>query len=263
MSRAGRFEERYAPGWTGDAVSMMRSRSSSRLAFLAPHLREGMRVLDVGCGPGTITAAIAEAVGFDGAVVGVDLHEGQIEEARRLRQEAGLNQLSFEIGSVYRLPVGDGEYDIVFAHGLFEHLARPHVALVEVKRVLKPSGLVAICSSDWSGAEVEPMTPDVTRALRGHFLLRRKAGGDPYAGGFVPGLLRSGGWHHIEVSSDFYADLSYTGLARYIEARLEAAADEQAADRLIGEALAGARRWREGPEGTFRQCWVACVAQRP
>lgn len=263
MRRVARKEERYAPGWTRDALTMMRSRSSSRFAFAAPHIADGMRVLDIGCGPGTITAAIAETVGPNGEVLGVDVHEGQIEEARRLPRVRALRQLSFEAGSIYRLLVEDRSFDMVFSHGLFEHLARPDEALVELKRVVKPGGLVAISSSDWGGAEIDPLNEDVTAALRGHFHLRRKAGGDPYAGGSLPSLLQAGGWDLLDTSSSFHADLTYGELARYVKTRLEAATRQQEPDELLADALEAARRWSRAEDGTFRQQWVACVARRP
>lgn len=62
--------EGYAPGWTRDALTMMSSRrADTTAAFVLPFLRDGLRVLDVGCGPGTITSGLAEAVAPHGIVL--------------------------------------------------------------------------------------------------------------------------------------------------------------------------------------------------
>ncbi len=195
----GAASEGYAPGWAEDALSMMgRRKADTRAVFVLPFLADGVRVLDVGCGPGTITLGLAKAVAPHGFALGIDGQRSQVELATEMIATAGSKNLQFEQGSVYDLPVPGGSIDVAFAHALFEHLGRPADALAELRRVLRPGGLLAISSSDWSAAVLNPRTPDVDAALRGHYLLRRKAGGDPFAGAgwrlwsSRPGSSRSG-----------------------------------------------------------------------
>lgn len=258
--------EAYAPGWAEDAVAIMSSRTANRHAsFLLPFLRRGMRVLDVGCGPGTITLGLAQSVAPEGEVVGIDLEASQVKLARRASRRTGVGNASFQVGSVYALPVASESFDAVLAHGLVEHLARPRDALVELRRVLRPGGVVGVCSSDWSRAVVEPRSADVEAALSCHFKLRRRAGGDPFAGGRVPALTEAAGF--IEVSTTLLdeADLSYRDLAAYVGDRIEAAVQDVDSTERPGflRGAAAARRWGLQEGGRFTQRWVAVTARRP
>lgn len=152
--------ENYTPGWTTTAVDFMRRRTlASHAPFLLPHLRGGVDVLDVGCGPGTITREIA-AVVSPGGVTGVDLSIEQAEESGPIP-----GTVRFVEGSAYELPVPDGSVDVLFAHALLEHLARPAEALAEFRRVLRPGGLAALCSPDWGGFILTPPSSAVDDAI--------------------------------------------------------------------------------------------------
>lgn len=169
------IRDRYTSGWGNDALKMMRGwDATTRAGFVFPLLRNGMRVLDLGCGPGTITRGLAQAVAPNRLAVGVDLR----------RDGADV------LGSVYAPPVRSGSVDVAFAHGLAEHLGDLPLALAELYRVLRPGGLLAIASSDWSGAVLDPRTQDVESALQGHYLRRYAAGGDPFTGGRRPRSAR-------------------------------------------------------------------------
>src|SRR5215831_17864683 len=120
------------------------ARSSRRnAAFFLPHLRPGMSIVDVGCGPGAITIGLAEAVA-PGAVIGVDLDQDQVSRAEALAAERGVANVQFQVGSVYELPFADSSLDAAFAHTLFMHLDKPAAAAAEVLRVLKPGGVLGV-----------------------------------------------------------------------------------------------------------------------
>ena len=84
-------------------------------AYLLPHLRAGMQVLDVGCGPGTVTLDLAEAVGASGAVVGVENVVGPLEQARRNAVARGDQRTRFELADVMGLPYAAASFDVVHA----------------------------------------------------------------------------------------------------------------------------------------------------
>lgn len=259
-------DEGYAPGWTDDAVAMMSSRNANqRATFLLPFLTSGMRVLDVGCGPGTITLGLAQSVAPEGEVVGIDVEASQVELARQAVRRTGTGNVSFQVGSAYALPLADESFDAVLAYGLVEHLARPPDAFAELRRVLRPEGVVGVCSSDWTGAVVEPRSADVNAALSCHFELRRRAGGDPFAGGRLPALTEAAGFVEVSTTLLDEADLSYGGLAAYVGKRIEGAVqDADATERTdLLRGAAAAQRWGRQEGGRFTQRWVAVTARKP
>jgi SAM-dependent methyltransferase len=206
--------------------------AEERAGFLLPLLQEGMRVLDIGCGPGTITE------GLPGFVVGVDLVVDRLPRTGR-----------YVAGSGYRLPIATGCVDVVFAHALVEHLGNPVAVLTEARRVLRPGGLLALSSSDWSGAALHPMTDDVRLALDAHHDLRRESGGDPFAGGALVKLARAAGFAVRSARLHDRVDLGYRQLARYIAGRVPP-----------GPAREAALRWASGEDGTATQRWVEVIA---
>jgi SAM-dependent methyltransferase len=244
----------YAPGFTDDVRGMLDARrADEHAAFLLEHLSSGDRVLDAGCGPGAITLGLAQAVGPHGLVVGVDAEPSQVEAARRAAHAAGVVNVRFEVGRAESLARPDAAFDAALAHGLIEHLAEPLTAVRELRRVVRPGGLVALCSSDWSGARVEPSTPDVVTALAAHRELRREAGGDPDAGARLATLAHEAGLEVVSESAELRADLGYAELARYVGRRLAAAGRRDEA--------AAASRWLALGEGTFEQRWVSVLAR--
>jgi SAM-dependent methyltransferase len=112
-------------------------------AFLAPHLRPGMRLIDCGCGPGPITVDLARLVA-PGATIGVDTSEVALAEGHKLAGERTVGNVAFQAASVYRLPYPDGSFDAAFACALLQHLATPLAALSGIRRVLRPGGVLGI-----------------------------------------------------------------------------------------------------------------------
>lgn len=110
-------------------------------------LKTGAHVLDVGSGPGHLAYEIAQVIGPDGRIEGVDSAEGSVETG--LRRCAGLKNASFTLGDVYDLPYDDGTFDTVISSQVFEYLDDVPKALGEVFRVLKPGGQVLIHGTGW------------------------------------------------------------------------------------------------------------------
>src|SRR5260370_21611048 len=103
---------------------LWRGRAPSEAAFFPPALKSGLRLLDCGCGPGTLTAGLAQLVA-PGQVVGVDADAGQIDLAQKNAAKLGLTNATFRVADAYSLPFADGEFDAVFAHTLLQHLPDP------------------------------------------------------------------------------------------------------------------------------------------
>ena len=223
-----------------------------------------MRVLDVGCGPGSITLGLGRAVQPGGAVVGVDRDPGQVSLSREAAVADGVTDASFEVASVYDLPFADAAFDAVLSYALFEHLASPIDAAREIFRVVRPGGVVGVASSDWGAARIEPRTPDVDLALTWHLKLRALAGGDPTAGRKLPSILATVGLVDRTVHEHSHTDMTYGVYGAYIADLLErAAGGASEPDRFeLTVAAAAARRWA-GESGEVTQAWVAVLARRP
>lgn len=136
----------------GHHESVLRSHrwrtAANSAAYLLPQLRPGMSLLDVGCGPGTVTADLAAAVA-PGEVVGIDASGAVLEEARGVASERGLANATFAVADAYALPFVDATFDVVHAHQVLQHLTDPVAALREMRRVARPGGLVAVRDSDY------------------------------------------------------------------------------------------------------------------
>ncbi|MFD7924252.1 class I SAM-dependent methyltransferase [Streptomyces sp. NPDC059740] len=147
------------------------------LGSLQPHLR----VLDVGCGPGTITADLAALVP-DGEVVGLEHAAGVLEQARATARDRGLTNLSFAVGDVHALEYEDGSFDVTHAHQVLQHVGDPVQALREMRRVTKPGGLVAVRDSDYPAMTWFPAVEGMDAWLDLYLRVARSNGGAPDAG---------------------------------------------------------------------------------
>lgn len=197
--------EAYTHGYNGQANRVMSQRTAATdAAFLLPHLRPGMRLLDCGCGPGSITVGLAGVVA-PGEVVGVDIGPVQVEVARALAAAEGVANARFEVGSVYALPFPDASFEAAFAHTVLEHLADPVAALREVRRVLKPGGVIGVRDGDWGGRVIAPPSPLVEEGYALYARLWVLNGGNPNRGREHRALLREAGFGRIVASASVSA----------------------------------------------------------
>ncbi len=169
-------------------------------AYLIARLTPGADILDVGCGPGTITADLAGRAA-PGRVVGVDAAGDVLAEAREAAARRGLSNLSFEVGDVYRLAFGDGSFDVVHAHQLLQHLSDPVAALKELRRVCRDGGLVAARDSDYGGMIWYPDHDDLAEWLALYRQVARAIGGEPDAGRRLLSWAQAAGFAGIEASA--------------------------------------------------------------
>jgi ubiquinone/menaquinone biosynthesis C-methylase UbiE len=191
-----RYSQRANPGF--EAALALRT-AAKEGAFFLPYLRPGMRVLDVGCGPGSITLGLAEAV-TPGEVVGVDVQPSQVAQAQALSAARGVRNTRFEVADVYRLPFPDGSFDAVLAHVVLMHLRAPVHALAEMRWVLRPGGIVGVRDCDWGGRIHAPATPLLEQWYALTVRIRQHNGGDPFLGRHHRRLLLEAGFVRAEAS---------------------------------------------------------------
>ncbi len=118
----------------------------------------GMRVLDVGCGPGDVSLTAAELVGPDGAVVGVDVNPAIIETARDRARAAGFSNVEFRVGDARTLDVGS-DFDVLMGRLVLMYMGDPSEALRELSTRLRPGGIVAFQEAEFSYYRKQPDTP--------------------------------------------------------------------------------------------------------
>jgi SAM-dependent methyltransferase len=177
--------ERAARYTHGHAESVLRSHRwrtvDNSAAYVAGRLVEGADVLDVGCGPGTITIDIARRVA-PGRVVGLDAAPDVVDAARDAAAEAGVTNLELAVGDVYALEHGDDAFDVVHAHQVLQHVADPVAALREMRRVCRPDGVVAARDSVYRAMSWYPTSAPLDRWLAVYCAVAEANGGEPDAG---------------------------------------------------------------------------------
>jgi ubiquinone/menaquinone biosynthesis C-methylase UbiE len=163
-------------------------------AYAVSYLVPGAHVLDVGCGPGTITVDIARRVA-PGRVVGVDASPAVIEQARR--DAEGVATLEFATGDAYTLDLPDASFDVVHAHQVLQHVPDPVGALREMRRLCKPDGVVAARDSDYGAFTWYPETPGLDAWLALYQRIARSNRGEPDAGRFLLKWAHASGFAEV------------------------------------------------------------------
>ncbi len=191
----------------GHHASVLRSHewrtAENSAAYLLPHLRAGLRVLDVGAGPGTITIDLAGLVA-PGDVRGVDAAADVIAKAAALAEERGIPNVSFAVDDAYALDAPDGAYDVVHAHQVLQHLARPVDALREFARVLAPGGVVAVRDVDYEGVIWHPRVPALDEWLEVYLRVHRGISGEPAAGRALKAWAHEAGFRDVTASASVW-----------------------------------------------------------
>lgn len=165
----------------GHSEAVLRSHgwrdASNSAAYLLPRLKPGLSILDVGCGPGTITADLATRVA-PGRVLGIDMAATVIGAAQAAGGPANLH---YAVGNVHHLGEPD-TWDVVHAHQVLQHLEDPAAALREMIRVCKPGGTVAVRDADYAAMSWWPLVPGLDRWQHIYREVARINGGEPDAG---------------------------------------------------------------------------------
>jgi len=189
------MNDRYTHGHNASVVDAHATRSiANSAAYLEPHLRPGLSLIDVGCGPGSITAEFAGRLGPD-AVLGVDTSRDVIALANERYSDSGA---SFQVMDGYALEIEDDRYDIAHAHQVLQHVSDPVAALREMKRVVRPGGIVAVRDADYAGMHWAPHSPAMDHWLSVYRQVAHANEAEPDAGRHLIRWAREAGFEAVE-----------------------------------------------------------------
>lgn len=252
--------------------SQMRATAENNATFLLPYLRPGMRLLDFGCGPGSISVGLAEAVA-PGEMHGLDMDETQIELARAESASAGLDNAIFHVGDVTDMMFEDNFFDVAHCRNVLMHVPDTAAVLAEVKRVLKPGGIIAcremIIGSGFSHPELGilgrswDMFEDLIRANDGH----------PQMGKDMKGHIQEAGFADLGMNASFSVystpeeiTFMHGVIDRWFLSQdvMEVAVKYGAStERLVNDLRVAFDRWKDDPAAFFAFAYGEAIARKP
>lgn len=195
---------RYTHGQHSSVTDSYRWRNAANsAAYALAEMTPGASLLDIGCGPGTITVDLAQRVA-PGRVVAMDVSAAAIELARATAEEHGVTTIEFRVGDVHDLELPDASFDIVHAHQVLQHVADPVRALAEMRRVTAPGGVVAACDSDYSAMYWYPQPPELDEWMDLYQRAARTNGGEPDAGRRLRAWAREAGFSDVAYATEVW-----------------------------------------------------------
>ncbi len=193
----------YTHGHHHSVVSAHARRGAEDSAgYLLPHLRPGLDLLDVGCGPGSITLDLHRRV-EPGRVVGLENSEDALQFARAAAEEQG-RDIEFVLGDAYALDFPDASFDVVHAHQVMHHLEDPVAALREMGRVCRPDGVVAVRETDYGAMTWFPESEGISDWLATYRQVSRSNGAEPDAGRRLVSWCRQAGFTDVRPSASVW-----------------------------------------------------------
>ncbi len=247
----------YTHGHHESVLRAHRWRTAANSAgYLLDHLRPGMSLLDVGCGPGTITADLARRVA-PGRVTAVENAPEVLRTARRETEPAG--SVGFVAADAHALGLAAGVFDVVHAHQVLQHVADPVRVLREMRRVCSPTGVVAVRDSDYGAFTWYPQLPELDEWLALYQRLARSNGGEPDAGRRLLSWCLQAGFHDVTPSSSTWCFATPQDREWWGQLWADRVAHSRFAEQALSSGLArrddleriadGWRAWASAPDG--------------
>ena len=263
----------YTLGYNQEILETeLRAIAETSAAFLLPHLRPGLRLLDFGCGSGSVSIGLAKAIA-PGEMHGVDMEESQIELARSMAASQDRDNAIFHVGDVTDLEFEDSFFDVAHCLNVLMHVPDTAAVLSEVRRVLKPGGIIAcrelICESCF-------IHPDFTIQRRSWELfedLVRADDGHPQMGKDMKGHIKEAGFVDIRMNASFSV-YNYPEEIAFIHRLVsnwflspevsEAAMKYGASSaKLVNDLKVASDRWKEHPGALFAFAFGEAIAHKP
>lgn len=263
----------YTMGFSEEFLeSLRRYTAETNAGYLLPYLRPGLRVLDFGCGPGTISVGLARAVA-PGEMHGLDMEESQIELARSVARVGGQDNTTFHVGDVSHLDFEDNFFDVAHCHNVLMHVPDTLAVLTEVKRVLKPGGIIGcremICRSSFT----HPDFGVIRRAWDMFEDLLAADDGHPQMGKDLKTRLLETGFSNVQAAASFDTynaprDIEFIfRLAGgwFLSPEITEAAIKYGAatEKLCNDIRVAYEKWKEHPGAFLGVAYGEAVANKP
>ena len=263
----------YTMGYSEEILkTQLRATAETSAAHLLPCLRPGLRLLDFGCGPGTISVGLAKAIA-PGEMHGVDMDESQIEQARSVAASQGRYNATFHVGDVTELKFEDNFFDVAHCRSVLMHVPDTAAVLSEVKRVLKPGGIIACREMICESAFTYPDFGIMGRSWDMFIDLLEADDGHPRMGKDMKGHMLDAGFANIRMGASFSVYNSPEEIAsiyRLISQWLlspevtEAAIKYGASSKqLVDDLKVAYDRWKEHPGALFTFAYGEAIANKP
>lgn len=263
--------EAYTLGYGPQATASMAVRTAqNHAAFFLPHLQPGMRLLDCGCGPGTITFGFTDIIA-PGLAVGIEVEASLAGLAREAAHYREIRCAHFAAADIYNLPFEVAYFDAIFISAVLGNLREPVRGLREAYRVLKPGGLIGLKEFDHGGDLLHPTDPWLEAYDALYRRLRRANGHDPESGRKAGAWLLEADFHDLKVSACYASATNPRGLQHLAEVSItmlaETWGDEYmkrgwaTADdiRHMGQAW---RKFAQTPGAFQAQAWCEAIARK-
>ena len=194
---------KYTIGYSPSAEQLFSRRTAvTHAGYLLPYLKAGMRVLDIGCGPGNISVGLADAVA-SGELYGIDIERSQVDFAIEAARKGGHDNARFQVGDALDLPFPVEYFDVVYCHAVLVHIPDTSAALAEAMRVLKRGGIFVARDMIGDLTFVEPNTGRMGDIIPSMLKLITDSGGHPLLGKELRARFSEAGFIEIESKCSF------------------------------------------------------------
>ncbi len=246
--------------------------AANSAAYLLPALRPGLRLLDVGSGPGTLTVDLARRVA-PGQVVGIDVVHSVVREAAEHARQAGVTNVRFEAGDFREAGLEEASFDVVHAHQVLQHLRDPVGALAAMARLAEPGGLLAVRDADYSAMAWAPADARIQRWLDVYLAVARANGAEPNAGRWLLRWAHAAGLREVAYSTSTWTFATPADRTEWGERWAERTVGSTFARQAVSYGIAteselaaiseGWREWSRGPDAVFVVLHGEIVARVP
>ena len=251
----------YTHGHHASVLQAHRWRTAANSAgYLLDHLRPGLSLLDVGCGPGSLTFDLAARVA-PGRTLGVDAAAAAIEAARTDAASRGVDNIEFRRADVLDLPAEDERFDVVHAHQVLQHLADPVGALRAMGTLCTPDGLVAVRDADYAAMTWYPASSGLDDWLALYRDVARANGAQPDAGRRLSRWAREAGLASAIVTASVWCFATAEDRTWWAEQWAERVTATALAEQALAHGLASPSdllamatawtEWAASPDGWF------------
>ncbi|MEE9412639.1 MAG: methyltransferase domain-containing protein [Methylococcales bacterium] len=255
--------EQYSGGYAKHTLNEFFKRSLDKEGlFFKDYIVAGQTVLDVGCGPGSLSLQLAGKVGASGLVHAVDIQSEQFPTDHP-------ENIQFKAASIYELPFATSTFDAILAHAVLYHIDNQHAALMELKRVLKPGGLLGIRDADFAGDVYFPEVSNLDLAWKIIEACFENTGSDLFFGRKQSSYLKKAGFDVVKLSAsyDIFCDpVAYSpkGFALFWQEYMQrlGARSGYTADQ-INKAQVAIESWGNHPDAYYGRTRCEAVARKP